>query len=95
MKRFLQILFIASLAALAAISVALIFPAFHKYKTMKKREQEVSRELKIQKDECITLKKQLHAIENNSDEIEKIAREKFNYCKPDETVYKFKNKKRE
>lgn len=61
-----------------------------KYKTMEKRNQEVSVELKSSKDECITLQKKLYALENNSQEVEKIAREKFNYCKPNETVYKFK-----
>ena len=93
MKRFLQIILIAALAALAAISVALIFPAYHKHKTMKLRQQEVTQELNSHKNECIALRKKLHAVENSSEEVERIAREKFNYCKPNETVYKFKEKK--
>ena len=93
MKRLLQIIFLALLAALAAVSVALIFPAWHKYKSMQQRKQEVTEELNKHKSDCIQLKKQLHAVENNSTEVEKIAREKFNYCKPNETVYKFKKEK--
>jgi cell division protein FtsB len=93
MKRLLQIIFASLLAALAAISVALIFPAYHKNKTMKIRQQEVTQELNKHKSECIVLRKKLHAVENSTEEVEKIAREKFNYCKPNETVYKFKEEK--
>ncbi|MCF7790848.1 MAG: septum formation initiator family protein [Victivallales bacterium] len=93
MKKFLQIIFIALLAALAAISVALIFPAFHKYKTMKTRQQEVTEELNKHKNQCIQLRRELHSLENNTKKIEKIAREKFNYCKPKEKIYKFNKEK--
>ena len=93
MKRLLQIVFAALLAALAAISVVLIFPSYHKNKTMKIRQQEVSKELNKHKNDCLVLKKRLHAVESSTEEVEKIAREKFNYCKPNETVYKFKEDK--
>jgi cell division protein FtsB len=93
MKRLLQIIFVALIAALAAISVALIFPAYHKHKTMLLRQQEVTNELRKHTNECIILRKKLHAVESSSEEVERIAREKFNYCKPNETVYKFKEEK--
>jgi cell division protein FtsB len=92
MKRFLQMLFIALLAAIAVTSVVLILPAFHKYSTIKTRQHEARKELKKQTNECLVLRKRLNNIENGTTQIEKIAREKFNYCKEGETVYKFKEK---
>ena len=89
MKRFLQMVFFAILAIIAVAAVVLVFPAFHKYNTIKKRELEAKSELKKQTNECLILRKKLNNIENNTSEIEKIAREKFNYCKKGETVYKF------
>lgn len=90
MKKILRILFIASLAVLAVVSVTLLFPAFHKYKNMEARHYEVKSGLEREKGKALTLKQNLNSLENSSQGIEKIAREKFNYCKDNETVYKFK-----
>jgi cell division protein FtsB len=92
MKRFLQMVFFALLAIIAVAAVVLVFPAFHKYSAIKKRQLEAKKELKKQTNECLILRKKLDNIENNDTEIEKISREKFNYCKEGETVYKFNSK---
>jgi cell division protein FtsB len=89
MKRFLQMFFFALLAVIAVAAVFFVFPAFHKYNTIKKRHLEAKKELNKQTSECLILRKKLNNVENNTTEIEKIAREKFNYCKKGETVYKF------
>jgi len=89
MKSFLQILFFAFLAAIAVASVVLVFPAFHKFYTIKTSKLDADNELKKQKNECLLLRQKLSNIKNSTSEIEKIAREKFNYCKSGETVYKF------
>jgi len=95
MKRFLQMVFFALLAVMAVAAVVLVFHAFHKYNTIKNRQLEANKELKKQTNECLLLRKKLNNIENNTTEIEKIAREKFNYCKNGETVYKFNSKEAE
>jgi len=92
MKRFLQMIFFALLAVIAVAAVVLVFPAFHKHNTIKKRQLEAKKELNKQTSECLILRKKLNNVENNTTEIEKIAREKFNYCKKGETVYKFDSK---
>ena len=91
MRRFLQMLFFALLAAIAVTSVVLVLPAFHKYSTIKKRQQEAKKELKKQTNECLVLRQKLNNMEKNTTEIEKLAREKFNYCKKGEIIYKFKD----
>ena len=91
MKKFLQMLFFALLATIAVVSVVLVFPAFYKYCTIKERRQEAKHEFKKQVNECLVLRHKLSNIEKDTTEIEKIAREKFNYCKTGETVYKFKD----
>ena len=92
MKRFLQMLFFALLAAVAVSAVVFVFPSFHKYNKIQKRYIQSKKDLKKQTDECIGLRHKLNNIENSTSEIEKIAREKFNYCKEGETVYKFNSK---
>ena len=84
--------FFAFLAIIAVAAIVLVFPAFHKYSTIKKRHIEAENELKKQTNECLVLRKKLNNIVNNTSEIEKIAREKFNYCKRGEVVYKFKSR---
>lgn len=90
MRKILRILFIASLAILAVVSVTLLFPALHKYKNMEARHYEVKSDLETERGKALTLKQDLNELANSSFGVEKIAREKFNYCKDDETVYKFK-----
>ena len=93
MEKFLQMLFFALLATVAVVSVVFVLPAFHKYSTIKERRQEARAAFKRQVNECLVLRHKLSNIEKNTTEIEKMAREKFNYCKEGETIYKFKEEK--
>ena len=93
MKRFMQMLFFALLAAVAVTAVVLVFPAFHKYSKIKERREEAKKTLRTQTDECLILRQKLNNLDKSTNEIEKIARQKFNYCKEGETIYKFKDKK--
>jgi len=89
MKKILPLLFFAFLAAVAVAVVAFVFPAYSKNKKIRERDDEITTELKRKKVECLSHKQKLSDLEHNPKEVEKIAREKFNYCKDSETVYKF------
>ena len=90
MKRLLHMVFVAVLAAIAVVSVVMILPAFHKYQSLRKRNFESQNELNQNKAECIRLRKKLNNLDNHTEQIERIAREKFNFCKKDELIIKFK-----
>jgi cell division protein FtsB len=90
MKKLMQILFIALLAIMIVAAVVLVFPAYHKYQSLKLKQMETREELNRQKAETMLLRQRLNDLENKSNEIEKLAREKYNLSKPGETVYKFK-----
>ena len=91
MKKLLQILFIALLAIMVVAAVVLVFPAYHKYQSLKAKQLEIREELNRQKSETMVLRQRLNDLENKSNEVEKLAREKFNLSKNGEIIYKFKH----
>jgi cell division protein FtsB len=91
MKRLLQIIFIALLALVALASVVLVFPAYHKNRNLSQQSMETKQRLIENQQEYMKTRQKLSNLNNKSDEVERIAREKFNLCKESETVYKFKN----
>ncbi len=89
MKKILPLLFFAFLAAVAVAVVAFIFPAYSKHKKIRERDDEITAELKRKKVETLAHKQKLSDLEHNPKEVERVAREKFNFCKDSEVVYKF------
>ena len=60
------------------------------YKKMRQAEQtvRVKREIHEQlRGEIMTIPQEIHDLEHNSSATEKIAREKFNYCREGEIIY--------
>jgi len=90
MKRFLKIILAAVIVVIALASVVLIFPSYYKYKSVKEKEYHVNKEIELKKAEYVKLKAQVNSLNNNTEEVEKIAREKYNMAKEGEMVYKFK-----
>ncbi len=93
MKKLIAMLIIAFIIAIIVAIVAIVIPSYEKNQEMKKRLNDVAIELTKQKNECLTLKQKLNAIKHSTTEIERIAREKFNYCKSNELIYKFNEKR--
>lgn len=89
MNRLLQIVFIALLASIAVASTVLIFPAYHKNKSLSSQKIETKQKLIEKQQEYLKLRQTLNNITSKDEEVEKIAREKFNLCKTSEVVYKF------
>ena len=90
MKRLLQIIFITLLALIALAAVVLVFPAYHKNRNLSQQSAETKQTLIESQQEYMKTRQKLSNLNNKSDEVERIAREKFNLCKESETVYKFK-----
>ncbi len=89
MRKILSYILYALVAAAAVVAFAMIFPAYNDMRKMKLRISDLERELEKRKSESTELRQLLIDIENNPKSIERVAREKYNLCKPDETVYKY------
>lgn len=89
MNRLLQIVFIALLASILVASAVLIFPAYHKNQSLSTQKMEIKQKLMEKQQDYLKLRQTLNNITSKNEEVEKIAREKFNLCKDSETVYKF------
>ncbi|HBM17480.1 MAG TPA: hypothetical protein DD381_14220 [Lentisphaeria bacterium] len=89
MNRFLQIFFVALLASIIVASAVLVFPAYHKNRNLVHQKIETKQKLIDKQLEYIKLRQTLSNITSKTEEVERIAREKFNLCKEQETVYKF------
>ena len=89
MNRFMQVFFIALLASIIVASAVLVFPAYHKNKNLTQQKIESKQKLIDRQLEYIKLRQTFANVTTKTDEVEKIAREKFNLCKPQETIYKF------
>ncbi len=89
MNRLIQIVFIALLASILVASTVLIFPAYHKNKNLSDQKQETKQKLIEKQQEYLKLRQTLSNITGKDEEVERIAREKFNLCKNSETIYKF------
>lgn len=89
MRKFFTVLCLALSAMTLVAVVALVFPSFKRYQAMKARYYDVAEESAKAKSELTRLHQELRALEYDPKAVEKIAREKFNYCEENEIVYKF------
>lgn len=91
MNRLLQIVFIALLASILVAAAVLVFPAYHKNRSLYEQRADTKQKLIEKQQEYLKLRHTLSNITSKTEEVERIAREKFNLCKDTETVYKFNN----
>jgi cell division protein FtsL len=91
MDKLLKVCLFLLLAVVIVISFALIFPAYNNLNKMTVRVSELEKELEKRKNECSQLRKQLYDLQNNPKAVEKVAREKYNMCGENETVYIYEN----
>lgn len=89
MRKIILYLVYAMIAASVILAFALLFPAYNDLKKMKARITEIEQELEKRKTEAMELRQLLLELETNPKAIEKIAREKYNLCKPDDVIYKY------
>lgn len=89
MKRFLLFFSIALFISFLVASAVMVFPAYHNNKNLTRENLETRRKLIEKQREYMQLRQTLSNINSRTEEVEKIAREKFNFCREGETVYKF------
>ncbi len=89
MRKILVYFLYSLIAAAILVAFSLLFPAYNDLKKMKIRVAEIEDELEKRKAESTELRQLLVELENNPKAIEKVAREKYNLCKPTEVIYKY------
>jgi cell division protein FtsB len=74
-------------------SLILIWPVERKRKKMQTQVDALNKELADKTAQTIKLRKDVDGLENDPEAVEKVAREKFNLCKPGEVILKYDKKK--
>lgn len=80
---------IITLFVLAIISGSIIqiIPVYLQKRQAERTIQEKQQILEKVKDEYRSMQQQIHDLEHSPAAIERVARDKFNYCRPGETIY--------
>ncbi len=67
----------------------LLLPALTAYRQSSSTLAELTNTVAVQNVEIEALRREIEALKNDSRAIERVAREKFGYCRPGEKVYHF------
>jgi cell division protein FtsB len=81
------------IAIILIFSLILIWPVERKRKKMQSQVDALNEELARKTSDTIKLKTEVDGLENDPEAVEKVAREKFNLCKPGEVILKYDKKK--
>ncbi len=82
---------IVGFVALLMVSVAVIYPARLRFERQKEFYNRTKAELESKRAERAALQKDVTALENSPAAIEKVAREKFRFCKDGEIIIYYKD----
>ncbi len=75
-----------------ALMCYILFPKYKEYNNASKRTTLLKKQLRNSDGEIENLEKENSDLQNSPEAIEKVAREKYKYCKAGEIVYYIKNK---
>ena len=64
-------------------------PAYVEYRKTQDQLRDVNQALLLRQKESEELREEIHGLKTNPKAIERVAREKFGWCKPDEKIYDF------
>ncbi len=81
--------FLALVGALLLVGVAVLVPAQGEYREATKNLMEVDEELARQEEQILSIRREISSLKNDYRAIERVAREKFGYCKDGEKIYHF------
>ncbi len=85
--KFRTILFGSAAIFIAGASLYFILPAFMDWREQKATRERLEKRLKQQNRDINKLQRRIHALRTNPQAIERVAREKFGWCRPNEKIY--------
>jgi cell division protein FtsB len=84
-----QYVFIAAAIMLACALGYFLLPVYADFRDAKRAEEKLNEELLYLDYEFREVQEEIHALKNNPKAVERVAREKFNWCRPEEKIYHF------
>lgn len=84
-----QFLFTIACILLVCALGYFLLPVYAEYKAAAEKQEKLELQLITLDYECQQLEKEIHALNNNPKAVERIAREKLGWCRPDEKIYHF------
>lgn len=78
------------LAVFLGFAVLLVMPVYRKYTEMQRKVSDLEQDLRQAQEECRSLILEVHDLEHSALAAERIAREKFNFCREGEQVLIYK-----
>ena len=78
------------LGIIFAFSVILVLPVYKRYTDMQQTVADLKTELNNASSECLTLSREVHDLEHSAAAAEKVAREKYNFCREGEQILIYK-----
>lgn len=83
--------FLALVGALLLAGAAVLAPANQEYREATRDLMEIDEELARQEEQILRIRREISSLKNDYRAIERVAREKFGYCKDGEKIYHFDN----
>lgn len=81
--------FLALVGALLLAGAVVLLPAHREYREATKDLMEVDEELARQEEQILRIRREINSLKSDPRAIERVAREKFGYCKDGEKIYHF------
>lgn len=88
-KRIQNYAFLAIIGAVVLVGVAVLVPPHQEFREAKGNLTAVEDELARQEEQILRLRREISSLRNDYRAIERVAREKFGYCKDGEKIYHF------
>ncbi len=80
---------VALLIVLCCAALYLLLPGYTKYRETRTTVRQLRESLAVQDQEIQQLRRELNALRTDYRAIERVAREKFGWCRPEEQIYHF------
>ncbi len=81
--------FLVIVGVLLFAGAAVLVPAHQEYREATRDLMEVGEELARQEEQILRIRREINSLKNDYRAIERVAREKFGYCRDGEKIYHF------
>ena len=92
MKKTAKLIFYLVFIAILIVGGFMLFKSWTDLRKMRYRVSDLEDELRNKNNECLELHENIYDLKNNPNAIEKVAREKFKFCKEDEVIFTYDTK---
>ncbi len=88
-QRGLSVVLTVLILVVLGFSLKLFWPAMHRSQEVEAEYNRLREESDRKTAECIELNREVHDLEHSPEAIEKVARERFNFCREGEVILRY------